>query len=385
MDDIEIKAIRSLEELQRLNNDYESFLSACSGDTFYLRSGWIKSMIDAWALGHNRGHGSKTLFLLLAFRGTKIIGAMPLQLHEKRKGPLMLNRLYGLGVDVGSGLSCPAFEIKIARGESADSCFNSFQTFINGMRAGIWDVLDLDRIPENSLTLRILDQRWPSQVRDSGDLNGVGIEIPYGQTFDKLQYGNGKFRSELRRRHRKLIADHGKCEIRIDSEITAGDWDQMGQLHSKRQEFKRNRGVNRDSIFENPLDKSAMFNAMKFAEKEGMAIYYRLNIDQRLAAFQIGVKDSETLYLLTMGFDPEFSHYAPFKQLMVGILEDACRRGVTFVNCLPGLSYMKRQFSNSISQNERRLFVHPSLQAHLRYRTWSWCRDLNRRVRKKLE
>lgn len=381
---IEVKAIRSVDELQQLSKDYENFLNSCPGDTYYLRTGWIDSMIDVWALDRNNGHGSRTLFLLLAFCGGEIIGAMPLQLHEKSKGPLVLNRLHGLGVIPGHSLSSPIFENKAVNSDHISACFESFQSYLLRMKTGIWDVLELDLIPKPSSTIRVLDQRWSSLIRSPTDMNGVGFEIPKGQIFEKLRYGTGKFRGDLRRRHRLLIADHGDYEVLIDSEITSDDWEQIGQLHTKRQDFKRNRGVSRYSLFDDPLGKSSMLRAMRFAEQEKMAIYYRLKIKGQLAAFKICLKDRDTLYIFLIGFDPEFDRYSPSKQLMVALLEDACHSGVTYIDWLPGESHMKRNFSNRLIQYERRLFVHPSWQAHIRYRIWSWCRDLSRLVLRKV-
>ena len=382
MHEIEVKAIRSLAELCLLTDEYDTFLDACPSDTFYLRTGWVESMVDAWAQGRSRGNGLETLFLLLAYREGELIGLMPLQLHQKRKGPLALNRLYGLGVVVGSALSSPAFELKVLRADLMDACFACFRDYLTGMPAGSWDILDLDLIPATSRTLQMADRHWPAQFSRPSALQGVGISMPLGQTFEQFQFGDGKFRSELRRRRRRLLADHGELDVRIDSELTADDWEQLGRLHSKRQAQVRERGADRHSLFEDRVEKSSLLAAMKFAENEGLAIYYRLLIGGRLAAFQLGVQESKNLYLLTMGFDPEFSQYAPFKQLMVAILEDASRRGVTYIDCLPGLNQMKRQFGNTIRENQQRLFVHPSLRARWRYRVWLWGRDLSRRAQK---
>ncbi len=382
MQDIKVKAIRTIEELHRLDNDYESFLNAFASDTYYLRRGWIESMINAWTFDRYNVHGSNTLFLLLAYRDDEIIGVMPMQLHEKRKGPLRLNRLHGLGINLGSSLCCPKFEIKILRAEYADRCLGCFRDYLVGMRAGVWDILDLDLIPKHSQTLTIMDQHWPTIVNEPSNLTGAGFAIPEGQTYEMLKYGDGKFRSEMRRCLRKLVDDYGGYEIVVDSVLYPHDWLQMGEVHSMRQAFLREQGNNRYSLFEIPLEKTAMMSAMRFAEKKDMAVYYRLKINGRLAAFQISVQEGRTLYLLVIAFDQEFSRYAPGKLLMAALLEDACRRNISYVDYLPGLGNVKRKFSNRITHNEKRLFLHPSLKAQLRYRLWSWGRDLSHAINK---
>lgn len=376
MYDIKVKAIRSVEELQFVGWDYDTFLNTFPNDTYFLRRGWIESMIEAWAFERKHAHGSKTLFLLLAYRGDEIIGAMPLQLHKKRKGPLRLNRLHGLGINLDSSLCCPKFEFKILRTEFAAACLACFWNYLVGLQEGVWDILDLDLIPEPSQTLKIMDRQWPAIINERSDLTGAGFELPEGQAYEKLEYADTKFRSELRRKMRKLIEDHGNYEVLIDSATSPDDWEEMGRVHSMRQTYLKGKGMKRYSLFDDPFEKPALTNAMHFAEKEGMAVYYRMKINGRLAAFQICVQEAKTLYHLVIAFDQEFSRYAPGKQLMAAILKDACLRQVRYVDYLPGLGPVKSQFSNRIIPNKRRVFLHPSLKSHLRYRLWSWGRDL---------
>jgi hypothetical protein len=167
--------------------------------------------------------------------------------------------------------------------------------------------------------------------------------------------GSKDFR-ELRRKGRKLLADHPDqvkicCFRKVDElEHVMRDVEQIAV-----KTYQRGMGVGF-------ADDDQTRRMLQFGASQGWLRAYLLYVGDRPCAYWIGTKYKDVLYGDFVGYDPSYGKYALGKFLMLKGIEDFCKEGIKWIDFGLGDAAYKQGFGTSQWEEARICFFAPSLR-----------------------
>jgi CelD/BcsL family acetyltransferase involved in cellulose biosynthesis len=208
-----------------------------------------------------------------------------------------------------------------------------------------WDVLRLCDVPEGGAAFALLDA-----ARERGLPVGVwpAAESPYfplPPSPERFLTGlNGRFRSGLKRRQRRL-AEQGEVRLtRVDSEegleaalaegflLEASGW----------------KGRNGTAILQHPHT-HAFYDALAHqAARAGMLALYTLSLDGAPIAFHYGLFDRGRYLTLKSAYDEELRQFGPGQLLTLEAVRDCIGRGISSVDLLGEKTAAKLEWTDQV-------------------------------------
>ena len=172
---------------------------------------------------------------------------------------------------------------------------------------------------------------------------------------EEVGQGSKDFR-ELRRKGRKLLADHPNqvrvfCFREVDElERVMRDVEQIAK-----KTYQRGLGVGF-------ADDDQTRQMLHFGARQGWLRAYVLYVAETPCAYWIGNKYQDVFYGDFVGYDPAYGKYAPGKFLMLKGIEDFCKEGIREIDFGLGDATYKQGFGNSRWEEAKVCFFAPSLK-----------------------
>lgn len=276
----------------------------------FLEYTWVRTWWECFGAG-------STLQILLVKASEEIVAIAPLILTPIRMWGIKMRRLGFL-----HNAHVPRADFLIAR--SPQEAYRIIWDHL--FQRKDWDLLQFCQLPQGSPTLAAMAG---SAARDRCQIvTWVSCASPYLQvrgTWDRYFQGlAGKHRSNLRNRFKRL---NGLGPVSVET-ITAGAQLADALQAGLRLEAAAWKGGNRTAICSDP-DVSRFYStlAVRAAEHGWMRLHF-LRAGSRRIAFDYCLAYGNRIYLLKVGYDPEYAPYSPSNLLVFLSLKDLFEQGV---------------------------------------------------------
>jgi CelD/BcsL family acetyltransferase involved in cellulose biosynthesis len=194
-----------------------------------------------------------------------------------------------------------------------------------------FDVLLAERLPGTGWTERLGGrtlQREPSPV----------IQVPAGGWDEYLAARSANFRSQIRRKERKLQRDHGVTYRLSDPKHLDADFDALVALHRMRWEGHASQALD---------GKRAAFHRdfARVALERGWLRLWLAEVGQRRVAAWYGFRYGNAEWYYQSGRDPAFARHSLGLVLLAHTIREAMNDGVGEYKLLRGGEAYKRRFA----------------------------------------
>jgi len=252
-----------------------------------------------WLSNWWRHYGDKRRFLLVAVRdGKKILAAAPLMSSRYK--------LYGLEIKKIEFIATPASDYHsfLLTGKKPE--YAKMMVEYADHVAPEWDCIELQEVPENSETARVLRAISKEPLRLEERIQNLCPCILLPNTFeDYLRRLGSSWRRNLRRWERKVRRNY-KMNFMICNDIeTVNDaMETFFDLHQKRWQARKQPGAFSDQRFRD----FHLHVARSFAERGWLTLNFLTLNDEPVAA-GYAFKYAQKLFCYLSGFDPQYSKY----------------------------------------------------------------------------
>lgn len=290
-----------------------------------------------WIAIHAAHLARGSLRLLVAHRAGDLSAVLPLFAERRRIAGIPARVLRSLSDDHSQ-----RFDLLVRKddAEAARALWTHLQ------RDRSWDVLELRDAPVENAAAELLVQaagdhptaRWSSMVSPT---------LPLPESLEALDKQlSAKFRSNLRRRLKKLNAEVGPVALeRIDNRAGREQIDRALQegFALEAAGWKGDQGT---AIACNPaLTARYTQLARAFAAKDQLALYF-LTVGGARKAFHFALIDGGVYYLFKPGFDPALSTYGLGHLLIDAVIRDLVGKGVRELDFLGDDMPWKREWTD---------------------------------------
>ena len=191
---IEIRHIRSLEEFESLQNQWDELFKACSKQTVFLTWEWLTAWWNHWQPG-------KELWLITAWYEDKLVGVAPLMKTVVRK--------YGLKYQLIHSLGAPNTDESdfFALGNDMQ-ILGAFCDYLQSQR-GQWDALELNEFHLENPTAKFVEEYFAERGYVIRAKPNTHYHIPIEETWDGYWKKLSKnLRHNIERRLRRVQENH---------------------------------------------------------------------------------------------------------------------------------------------------------------------------------
>ncbi|MHB1323019.1 MAG: GNAT family N-acetyltransferase [Coriobacteriia bacterium] len=310
---------------------------AATADTVFLTHPWLSNWISLLANG-SEPH------VLVARDGGTLVAALPL-----------VKEVHGPGVRVvrfmGSGTLTPNHLDVLSYREHRQAALSGFVERLLADRCS-WDVLDLDKLPEDTGTA--------SMLRDAFSAAGLPVSLsrsavcPYAQlppTYDEFFASLSKSaRRHTRERIRCIGREHPEARfgrVRTEEELGRA-LDTLVTLH---QERWRARGY--AGSFADPRVVAFHHAVCRESLRTGCLRFYTLTEGERVMAAVLCYRVNGTVQAYSCAFEPQWSAYRPGMLLGGYAIEQSIAEGATRFDHLEGDEAHKSTWAGGKRNNVR--------------------------------
>jgi CelD/BcsL family acetyltransferase involved in cellulose biosynthesis len=305
--------------LEALGGSWDDLVRSMARPSPYLLHGWL---VEWW-----RHYGRKaTLAVHVAFEGDRLVGALPLLLR-RRLGLKVSEFLGGKKAQLADLMLSPDADGSAA-GELADCVVASGH-----------DYADLFGMPRNSRLAAALPS---GSLRLIERVEAPVLDLSGGWDAVYKEKVSSKARSN-RRRRRRLLESEGAVEIsvaRTREELDAA-LDEAFRVHASRWHGRRD-----TSDFGTPTGMAFHRAAVLRLAEQDVPRLVTLSFRGRAIAFSLYFQLLDTVYGLTMAYDPEFARFAPGSEAMLSAFEAASAEGAQRVEFLGAAADHKDKFTD---------------------------------------
>ena len=293
--------------------------------------------------------------LLVAHRGGQLVAALPLVAERRKLAGVPARLLRSLSDDHSQ-----RFDLLLDPAHAGDAC-RALVAWLGRTRD--WDAIELQSVLDEGAAAHALVAaardaglpigEWPSMVSPYLTLPATTAEL------DK-QLG-AKFRSNLRRRAKKLEADVGKIALEhVDGrDLNAVQLDALLSegFTLEAAGWKGDAGT---AIACDPsLRARYVALAHAFAARGQLACYF-LRAGERRVAFHFALADDSTYYLFKPGFDPALASYGLGHLLVDAVARDLIARGIRELDFLGDDMPWKRDWTDRARAHSFRYLFAPT-------------------------
>lgn len=308
---LSIETISDYQAFIGLEPTWNSLVEKAGIEHPFLTFEWVRTWWECFGQGNE-------LRILLVRADEEPIAIAPLMLSRSRIYGLQVRRLESIYND-----HTPRFDLIIA-GRHSEVC-HAIWKHIAKLR-GAWDLLALHQLPAGSKTLEEL----PRLAEAGGFLVGFwrSGDSPYlplaGAWEDYLKKLSRNHRSSLRNKLNRL-SRLGQVELEVISSLGELEGALEEGLRIEAAAWKGKAGT---AISCHPELKLFYTRLAERAAERGWLRLHFLSVDGRRTAFDYSLYYRNKLYMLKLGYDPQYASYSPFKLLCYMILRDAFQRGI---------------------------------------------------------
>jgi CelD/BcsL family acetyltransferase involved in cellulose biosynthesis len=351
--EISIECLTTFDQFRVLEQEWEE-LSADQVSTIFLSYLWLQEWWHVYGTEYQ-------IWTLIAREEGKLIGIMPLILSRELFG---IQRLMFMGV----GEVTPNHLDIIADPEKRNQVFEAFIAYLC-QPATKWDVLELDKIPGDNLSVDLLKSALNSQgLSTKTEISATCpyIELP-GSFEDYISSRGSTTRESYRRAKRRIEKDFPTvcCGLVDTPEEIDRVMGALIHLHQKRWLQKGYQGSfsNQEFIgFHRTV-------ALKALECNQLRLYYlQINADIIAVYYCYRIADSVQFYL--GGFDEQFSKYSPGILINAFAIEQAILEGAKHFDFLEGEERYKQHWMTDSRENIVLWVFRPNWRGQLARMNW---------------
>ena len=294
-----------------------------------------------WLSNWWKHYGDKRKFILVTVnKGKRILAAVPLMSSRYKLYGLELRKIEFIGTPVSDYHS---FILHEKKPEYAKLMIEYASHIATG-----WDCIELQEVPENSETAKILriNSKKPFKFKEK-ILNPCPYVLLPSSFEDYFRSLGSNWRRNLRRWERRTKRDY-KIDFNICSDINAVD-DGMKiffELHQKRWQLRKQPGAFSDKRFRDfHLDV-----ARSFAERGWLALNFLTLNDEPVAA-GYAFKYARKLFCYLSGFDPQYSKYEVGNLRHIYLIKYCIENGLEEYDFLRGGELYKNRWNISTRRN----------------------------------
>jgi CelD/BcsL family acetyltransferase involved in cellulose biosynthesis len=275
---------------------------------------------------------ARELVILVAHRGARVVGILPLFAERRRLAGLPARVLRSLSDDHSQ-----RFDVLLAPDEPSAAG----ALFLRLRDRGGWDALELREIPEG----RSGADELVAEARAAGHAvaDWPAMRSPF-LILDGNEPGDAKFRANLRRRKKKLAAELGAVTL---ERVESGDLDLAlaDGLDLEAAGWKGARGT----AIACDVDLRRRYHqlAHAFAARSELALYF-LRAGDRRVAFHFALIEDGVYYLFKPGFDPALARFGLGHLLVDEVIRDLAARGVRELDFLGDDMPWKRDWTDRV-------------------------------------
>jgi CelD/BcsL family acetyltransferase involved in cellulose biosynthesis len=315
---VRIETVSTESDFAALEGAWDELVRAMPRPSPFLLHGWL---LEWW-----RHYGSEAeLAVLVAHRGDRLIGALP----------LCLSRRFGLRVSEFLGGSWAALaDLLVAPGEEG-----AIAGLVDQAASSGHDFANLFGLPGSS---RLVAALPPNALRLVKRLEAPVLDLGPGWEAVYAAKTSSKARSDRRRRLRQLAAQ-GSLEASVarTREELAPALEDAFRVYRLRWQGRRDA-----SGFATPVGVRFHRAALlRLADADATRLVI-LRLDGRAIAFALSLQLSGRAYGVTMAFDPAYSRFAPGMETMLRRLESAAEEGITRFELLGAAMPHKDRFTD---------------------------------------
>jgi CelD/BcsL family acetyltransferase involved in cellulose biosynthesis len=316
---VRIETVTSESDFVRLAGPWDELVAAMPRPSPFLLHAWL---LEWW-----RHYGGEAdLAVHVAFRGGRLVGALPLCIHRR----------LGLRVSEFLGRSWALLaDLLVTPGEQASTGSGLLQRAASSGH----DYANLFGLPGSS---RLVAALPPDALRLVERLEAPVVDLSAGwESF----YGarmSSKRRSDRRRRMRQL-EELGSVETTIarTREELEPALEDAFRVHALRWEGRRDA-----SGFATPTGKRFHRAVLLRLAESDVPRMLSIRLDGRMIAFALSLQGWGRAYGLTMAFDPAFARFGPGSEALLRRLEAAAGEGITRFELLGAAGAHKQRFTD---------------------------------------
>lgn len=204
-----VEKIDTEEKFQALKQDWNRLLSQSAADTIFLSWDWLFT----WWRIYGQG---RELYILTVKDQDQLIGIVPLYKEHKRVLRIFSKAYLSF---IGSEHVGSDYLDFIIHPQKYESAIAAILDFLQKHHRD-WDVIRLAEIPDTSLTIKLVQERWRNRHRMLLRVSQICPYIELPESWEKLLKTIGaRTRSNIRRARRKFDKNDFRIE-RVDQDHT---------------------------------------------------------------------------------------------------------------------------------------------------------------------
>ncbi len=310
---IRVDAVESFEQLERHRDAYHQLLDdTLSSRSFFFRVEQLRALAPIHA-GARRSQ-----FMLLAWRGDTLVGALPLVRETKSWTRAGVRRLMMWG---GDGTVMNIEGEAALRGSDAEcaATVSAFRSALAGPLAHRFDELELGYLRADSRAVPLLENAFGDGELTDEPLVSFAVHLDIG--INEWRTTRSTLRMRRLRSMRRRLERLGTVSVQDRVALTADEFAQIADLHSNRQSSLAERGKHRESPFSDPDRRSTLQAMLSHAASNGHARHRLLFVNDRLAAFWLTFVHNTTMFAWITAMHDDFATCSPGAIVLQEIIE----------------------------------------------------------------
>lgn len=316
---MEIRAITTQAEFLSVREDWEELLARAPAANIFLTFDWLHT----WWRHYG---GAAQLCILAAYEGRALVGLAPLMIREHQLAGIPV---YRHAAFLGTGVS-DRLDLLLMAGQEQ----TILQAMVNHLRSLRWDILDLQEIPEESVTVQLLPG-FAEPLR-------MHVEVAPQSVCPviKLTTDPGKFLAGLGKKSRYNIGYYArrlarKYEVRVDL-VKGGP--QLGDSLDAFLQIYRKLLLGRPTSNDLMNEKFAVFRreVAVCLEAWGRVVLALLRVDGHAVAAELSFLYRGTCYNYNLCYDPEWKRENVRQLIQWEVIRHAIMSGCHEYDCLRG-------------------------------------------------
>ncbi len=322
--ELRVEIISDEREWGRLAPVWDRVLEAAGEVHPFLEFVWARTWWECFG-------GGSELHIVVVWEGDEPIAIAPLQITDCRMWGIRLRRL---GFLYNSHVPRADFLIARRREECCQAIWEQVSQHCR------WDVLQLCQLPDDSPTL----EKMASLARAEGHALGTWVsgESPYVE----LEMGRETYYQTLAAKHRSNLRNRFKRlnqtgPVALETISTADGLSEALEdaFRIEAAAWKGEAGTAIGCAEE--LRRFYRLFAERAAERGWLQLHF-LRAGERRTAFDYSLCYGNRIFLLKLGYDPEFSPYSPSNLLLAQVLDRAFEQGLERYDFLGEFADWKR-------------------------------------------
>lgn len=315
---MQIEQITKLNDFEALKSSWDITLQKSPANSVFLTYDWLHTWLCHFG-------SSAELYVLVAREGPEIIGIAPL-MWRNREG---FRRLATIGQE-----TLDYENLILVTGADCGKVVEAFVAFL--LADSSWDLIQFNRIPENTGTLgllkQVLDQTtimWTCNLAEISPF--ISISDEWQSYWMRLSKG---FRSNIRNRSRQLERDFdavGYHEVACEQDIERAI-ELLTNLHRQRRQHVQGE----EGLFVDTKNREFYLDLSKnLYHAKRLRIPY-MSVREETVAVQLNFEYAGTYYKKLPAFNMDYSKYGVGDLLNVHVLEQCFEKKLVHFDFLIG-------------------------------------------------